>query len=738
MQLTLPDVVERVKQWDEELAAKMDETEVKSNSGVVVEDLGDGWTIRQVVDAKEAKEEGDAMGHCVGSYGRSIEIGETLIYSLRDPKNQPHATIEITPREHLEDVANDNLYLSEALSFVNKHITQDLHDPKQYADADNNEKVRNELLRKMQMILAGGLQESPELALMRPRIKGIFDNVVKLIKMKADGKDIDQIVKDYLAKQLTKIDPSGGAIVQIQGKENKKPIDKYQKPIGQWLLSMDEAPYYERTAENIYVPAPTTAYELAQWDDPYIDDRWHQFTDYDHEVVHPRRIADYFPEGQEHGYLQGDADDETFMEIHRESIRPENWQAVIKDLLVNYPTEVGKVKEIAERYELTDEFNKATTEYIANEVYPMFEIGYYDPNSPEPIEEQWRKFPLSGAVDNLLGQNYFTQEPYFPQRKQINPEQNKLFGPGENAKKQEAIKAYQDALNKETKPGDEPKQVPGDFLELMERNVGDDPLTPWQDPRNYDYQEGRFARLMRKLRGRRANILDEIHDQLDPTVWDNAYMPRPTLKPYIAEWITTYVVEALARNGYTHMEEWLTLVVTGSLTTYQYSPNSDCDISLFVNAEAFPDWSRAEMIAIMMDECDDTLVPGTSHPLQCYVVPSDITREDLYKPGLRSAYDIATNNWIVAPEKDRVHDVKREMNEATTIALENADKMEKLIRYEPIKAIKFYNQVHKRRQKDMALGKGDFSPSNITYKMIEQRGLFDQVKSLMKQLRDNE
>ena len=232
---------------------------------------------------------------------------------------------------------------------------------------------------------------------------------------------------------------------------------------------------------------------------------------------------------------------------------------------------------------------------------------------------------------------------------------------------------------------------------------------------------------------KKANILDETYDQLDPSIWDGAYMPRPSLKPEIGNWVTMFVTEALARNGYTHMDEWMSLVVTGSLTTYQYSPSSDCDISVFVDAEAFPEWSRAEMIAIMMDECDDTLVPGTSHPLQCYVVSNEFAKNDLYKPGLRSAYDISDRSWIVAPEKHRSHDVKREMNEAYTIALENADKMEKLICYEPLKAIKFYDQVHRRRKSDMLGGKGDFVPSNITYKMIEQRGLGNQVKSLIKQ-----
>ena len=41
--------------------------------------------------------EGCAMGHCVGGYCDVVSSGRIVIYSLRDPKNEPHATIEVTP-----------------------------------------------------------------------------------------------------------------------------------------------------------------------------------------------------------------------------------------------------------------------------------------------------------------------------------------------------------------------------------------------------------------------------------------------------------------------------------------------------------------------------------------------------------------------------------------------------------------------------------------------------------------
>ena len=225
-----------------------------------------------------------------------------------------------------------------------------------------------------------------------------------------------------------------------------------------------------------------------------------------------------------------------------------------------------------------------------------------------------------------------------------------------------------------------------------------------------------------------SNILDPIHDELESRVWDKAISPEPVLKPEHSEFIYETILNALQKHGYDGMENWLSLVFTGSLTTYQYSDHSDVDISLWVDTAVFPEWSRAEMIGIMVEECDGTILPGTPFPLQNFVVPSKtVTKEDLYKPGVRSGYDMATDKWIVPPERSRVHDVENEMNAAYTQALEAADKMDRLLRYEPDKAVQYWHQIHKRRQHDMKDGRGDYSASNITYKMLSNRGLFPAI-----------
>lgn len=227
-----------------------------------------------------------------------------------------------------------------------------------------------------------------------------------------------------------------------------------------------------------------------------------------------------------------------------------------------------------------------------------------------------------------------------------------------------------------------------------------------------------------------ANILDPIHDTLDPRMWDDPASPEPKLKPEHSQFIHQKVYSTLEAHGYDGMEKWLSLVLTGSLTTYQYADTSDCDISLWVDTANFPEWSRAEMIGIMVSDCDGTIVPGTPFPLQDFVVSSKLKKEDLYKPGMRSGYDMANDKWIVPPDKSRVHDVEHEMNLAYTQGLEAADKMDRLLRFEPLQAVRYWHVIHKKRQRDMANGMGDYATSNIVYKSLANRGMFDRLSEL--------
>lgn len=105
MQYDMQQANEAAHLWHEELKSKQSYSTYKTNN--VVYKFSDNWSMVKLTEG-DCKAEGELMGHCVGSYCSSVAQGTTHIYSLRDPKNLPHVTIEIDIERHYSSL--DSLY----------------------------------------------------------------------------------------------------------------------------------------------------------------------------------------------------------------------------------------------------------------------------------------------------------------------------------------------------------------------------------------------------------------------------------------------------------------------------------------------------------------------------------------------------------------------------------------------------------------------------------------------------
>lgn len=131
--ISISDAVRRTHQFDEDMAKKMREAQIKQTEGMPVhKEYPEGykWIELQAKDPaafeesikhlesnpsewKKATEqfrvdrqkqledalkyEGDTMGHCVGGYCPDVMEGRSRIFSLRSAKGEPHVTIETQP-----------------------------------------------------------------------------------------------------------------------------------------------------------------------------------------------------------------------------------------------------------------------------------------------------------------------------------------------------------------------------------------------------------------------------------------------------------------------------------------------------------------------------------------------------------------------------------------------------------------------------------------------------------------
>jgi hypothetical protein len=59
--------------------------------------FGDGWKIVRLLMPEALDREGEHMQHCIGkgAYDHHLDGDSHVFYSLRDPKNRPHATMEV-------------------------------------------------------------------------------------------------------------------------------------------------------------------------------------------------------------------------------------------------------------------------------------------------------------------------------------------------------------------------------------------------------------------------------------------------------------------------------------------------------------------------------------------------------------------------------------------------------------------------------------------------------------------
>ena len=82
------------EKWVEKLTKNVNEYELDEKDIKTVKRYHNGYRWVELLSEQSYKREGSKMGHCVASYWSRPE----KIYSLRDEKNQPHCTVEITKK----------------------------------------------------------------------------------------------------------------------------------------------------------------------------------------------------------------------------------------------------------------------------------------------------------------------------------------------------------------------------------------------------------------------------------------------------------------------------------------------------------------------------------------------------------------------------------------------------------------------------------------------------------------
>jgi hypothetical protein len=198
-QMSIEKAVRRAAEYDAQKAKEMVKASAQSIEGMPVPkqyDDGFKWVeLKHETDPKKTasalKSEGQMMGHCVGSYCPQVESGRTKIYSLRSPDGKSHVTIEVNKNNHLND----------------------------WLEANKEEIEKDPLLKQMSYYDAD--EKYPGMYSEEEVEQAYIADITKMLKAK--GAPVYEAPNSWID------------IVQVKGKQNKRPDDKYQKYVSDFI-----------------------------------------------------------------------------------------------------------------------------------------------------------------------------------------------------------------------------------------------------------------------------------------------------------------------------------------------------------------------------------------------------------------------------------------------------------------------------------------------------------------------
>jgi hypothetical protein len=197
-QMSIEKAIRRAAEYDAEKTKAMAKANASSVEGMPIPkayDDGYKWVeLKHDTDPKRTekalKSEGEMMGHCVGGYCPNVESGEIKIFSLRGPDGKSHVTIEARPQFSMTLWRNANMDL---------------------------------------------ISRDPELMKLDVNMRSL-DNDDKYGRQMTERDYVREMTKEMKKRNINPVEPpSYMELHQVKGKQNKRPDEKYQSYISDFI-----------------------------------------------------------------------------------------------------------------------------------------------------------------------------------------------------------------------------------------------------------------------------------------------------------------------------------------------------------------------------------------------------------------------------------------------------------------------------------------------------------------------
>lgn len=223
----------------------------------------------------------------------------------------------------------------------------------------------------------------------------------------------------------------------------------------------------------------------------------------------------------------------------------------------------------------------------------------------------------------------------------------------------------------------------------------------------------------------------ELHDTLNPKLWDENNNLRPIVKDRLIRIVDKYIES----SDVVTKDDVIDVELLGSNASYNYTPYSDLDVHLVVNMEAVSCDPALFQLACNAERSNfnknyDITIKGIK--VELYV-------EDVHaSTASNGIYSLYKDEWIKFPEKIDIPDYENdsEFNELLTEWQEKAAEL--LKEANSSRQIQDYiNNLYNLRRTSIMID-GEFGKGNLVFKELRSLGYLDNLKQKQYELSNKE
>ena len=236
-----------------------------------------------------------------------------------------------------------------------------------------------------------------------------------------------------------------------------------------------------------------------------------------------------------------------------------------------------------------------------------------------------------------------------------------------------------------------------------------------------------------------SKVIDSfnIQDSLNPKVWDNENDPqKATLKKDIQSRLLEIAYEFVDFIG---LDFFISdVILTGSLSNYNWSQYSDFDLHVLVDMSQFEENQLdlyKELFNLKKTLFNDTHdITIKNYEVELYIQDAD---EEHTSTGV---YSVLYEQWDVTPEKQNFRLDKDKLKEKAEQWMRIIDGLLENIQDEDLddakELIKKYRDKLKKYRKCGLEGKGEFSYENLVFKILRRNGYIGKLLDAKNKIMD--